>query len=189
MQLILGILIGLAALGAQANESPFNAYRVFLDKGQVPGGCSTSDSSHFRNRAYVFRGWMHRDAPLVLREGKALELNDLGKAEWETELVQQSVVAVDGRPAVMLRFLAIHVGGTGSWGTVMIGTCNDRQLTVMFEAESLGLGDVAFTNDQDLVVKRAVWSRSDAHCCPSREAEERYRWDHNTGHFVRIGAR
>ena len=109
-------------------------------------------------------------------------------AEWETELVPQSVVAVDGRPAVMLRFLAIHVGGTGSWGTVMIGTCNDRQLTVVFEAESQGLSDVAFTNDQDLVVRRAVWSTSDAHCCPSREAEERYRWDHNTGHFVRIGA-
>ena len=56
VQIILGVLIGLVALGAQADESPFNTYRVFLDKGHLPGGCSTSDTRHFRNRAYSFRG-------------------------------------------------------------------------------------------------------------------------------------
>jgi hypothetical protein len=189
MQITLSALIGLVVVGAQTTGSPFNTYRVFLDRAQMPGSCSVTDTEHFRNRGYLFRGWMHRDTPLVLRDGKALELNELGRPEWETELVRQSVVSVDGQSAVMLRLLANHVGGTGSGGTVLIGTCNDRQLTVVFEAESQGLSDATFTADQDLVVRRAVWSTSDAHCCPSGKAEERYRWDPVTGRFVRIGTR
>ena len=183
MQFTLPMLLGLV-LVAQASESPFNRYSVFLDLASSPGGCSAADTEHFRNRAYSFRGWRHTETPLRLREGKATELNVLGTPEWETDLVRQSVVEVGGRPAVMLRFLAIHTGGTGSWGTVLIGTCNERQLTVVFEAESLGLTDAAFTADEVLVVKRLVWTPSDAHCCPSGTAEERYRWDPEAGRFV-----
>jgi len=189
MHIALGVLISLIGLGVQTTRSPFNTYRVFLDRAQMPGGCSVTDTGHFRNRSYVFRGWMHRDPPLALRDGKARELNELGKPEWDTELVRQTVVSVGGQSAVMLRFFANHVGGTGSWGMVLIGTCNDRQLTVVFEAESQGLGDITFTADQDLMVRRAVWSTSDAHCCPSGKAEERYRWDRMTGRFVQIGPR
>jgi hypothetical protein len=189
MHIALGVLIGLVVLGAQTTRSPFNTYRVFLDRAQMPGGCSITDTAHFRNRSYVFRGSMHRDTPLALRDGKARELNELRKPEWETELVRQSVVSVGGQSAVMLRFLANHVGGTGSWGMVLIGTCNDRQLTVVFEAESQGLSDITFTAEQDLVVSRAMWTTSDAHCCPSGKAEERYRWDRNTGRFVHVGPR
>lgn len=173
MRIITSVIMTIVALGAQVPESAFNSYRVFLDSAQIPGGCSTIDTDHFRNRGYLFRGW--RDTPLVLRDGTALELNELGKPEWKTELVRESVVSAGGQSAVMLRFLADHVGGTGSWGTVLIGTCSDRQLTVVFEAESLGLSDVAFTDDETLVVRRAVWSASDAHCCPSGQSEERYR--------------
>jgi hypothetical protein len=189
MQILLSVLISLAMLGAQTTGSVFNSYAVFLDKYQMPGGCSITDTEHFRNRAYLFRGWMHSQTPLVLRDGKALELNELGRPEWETELVQQSVVAIGDQSAVMLRFLADHVGGTGSWGTVLIGTCSALQLTVVFEAESQGLNETAFTSDQDLVVGRAVWSESDAHASPSGEAEERYRWDRNMGRFVLVGGR
>jgi hypothetical protein len=188
MQIILSVFITLVALGAQTTESSFNSYAVFLDKAEMRGGCSVRDSEHFRNRAYVFRGWMHNDTPLVLRDGKALELNVLGRPEWETELVRQSVVTVGGQSAVMLQFVMDHVGSTGSWGKVVIGTCNPRQLTVVFEAEGEGLSGTAFTADQDLVVKRAVWSASDAHASPSGKAEEWYRWDRNRGDFVRIGA-
>lgn len=188
MQIIPGVLVSLVALGAQATGSSFNAYAVFLDKAEMGRGCSVRDSTQFRNRAYQFRGWMHRDTPLVLRDGRALELNALGTAEWETKLVQHTVVAVGGQSAVMLRFVANHVGGTGSWRTVLIATCDDRQLNVVFEAEGQGLRDIAITADEVLVVKRVVWSRSDAHCCPSGEAEEQYRWDRNSGRFVRIGA-
>ena len=86
------------------------------------GGCSVTDAEHFRNRAYSFRGWMHREARLVLRNGKALERNDVGAREWETELLRHSVVSLGGQSAVMLRFFADHVGGTGSFGTVLIAT-------------------------------------------------------------------
>lgn len=189
MEIVLTLLISLVPLRTQSTESPFNTYVVFLEKAHSPGRCAVADSEHFRNRSYSFRGSMRRDTPLVLRNGKALELNALGRPEWETELVQQSIVAVGRQSAVMLRFLVNHVSGSGSWGTVVIGTCDHRELTVLFEAESQGLSDVALKTDGILVVKRAVWSRSDAHCCPSSEAEERYRWDPASEHFVHVAAR
>ena len=188
MPIIPAVLISLIAFGAQATGSSVDPYAVFLDKAVMRGGCSVRDGKQFRNRAYQFRGRMHGDT-LVLRDGKALELDALGKPDWETELVQQTVVALGSQSAVMLRFVANHVGGSGSWVTVLIGTCSDRQLTVVFEAESQGLGDVALTTGGVLVVKRAVWSASDAQCCPSGKAEEQYRWDRDSGRFVRIGAR
>jgi hypothetical protein len=47
--------------------------------------------------------------------------------------------------------------------------------------------DASFTGvDQDLTVSRWIWSSTDAHCCPSKEAEERYRWGPG-GRFVRVG--
>ena len=183
------LLITAVAVGAQTTGSPFNTYAVFLDRAQVPGGCSVTDTEHFRNRAYAFRGWMRRDTPLVLRDGKALERNDVGTGEWETELVRQSVVTLGGQSAVMLQFFANHVGGSGSFGTVLIAICSDQQLTVVFEAESEGLKEAAFTVNQDLVVSRAVWSATDAHCCPGGQAEERYSWDRNTNRFARVAAR
>ena len=188
MPIIPGVLISLIAFGAQATGSSVDPYAVFLDKAELRGGCSVRDGKQFRNRAYQFRGRMHGET-LVFRDGKALELDALGKPEWETELVQHTVVAVGSQSAILLRFVANHLSGSGSWGTVLIGTCSDRQLTVVFEAESLGLGDVAVNADGVVVVKRLVWSGSDAHCCPSGKAEEQYRWDRNSRRFVRIEAR
>ena len=187
--MILSVLISAVLAGAQTTGSPFNTDAVFLDRSRIPGGCSVTDTEHFRNRAYSFRGWMHRDAPLVLRGGKALERNDVGTPEWETELVRHSVVTLGGQSAVMLRFFANHVGGSGSFGTVLIATCSDQQLTVVFEAESQGLKDAFFATNEELVVSRAVWSATDAHCCPGGQAEERYRWDRNANRFSRVAAR
>lgn len=188
MQIIAAVFLGLVAIGTQATGSPFNTYDTFLDKAQMRGGCSVSDSKAFRNRGYQFRGRRRGEGPLVLHDGKALELNELGTREWETELLQQSVVAIGGQSAVMLRFISIHVGGTGSWGNALIVTCDDRQLTVVFEAEGHGLRDIAVTKDGVVVVKRYVWSTSDGHCCPSGEAEERYRWDRRSRRFVHMSA-
>jgi hypothetical protein len=166
MRALLSVLVGFV-LDAQTIDSPFNSYKVFLEPARMTGGCSVANAEQFGNRAYLFRGWRHSRTPLVLRNGKAIELNVLGRPEWESELVRHAVVSVGGQPAVLLRFFENHVGGTGSWGTVLIGTCDDRRLTIVFEAESQGLGEIVFTANEELVVGRAVWLRSDAHCCPS----------------------
>ena len=185
MALVLSLLISCFLPDLQRVESPSDSYIAFLEPARMPGGCSIQDAEHFRNRAYVFRG-KHDVAKLVLRDGKARELNVLGTPEWDTELVRQSAIAIGVQSAVLLQFFINHMSGTGSWGKVLIGTCNDRQLTVLFEAEAQGLGETAFTNNQDLVIKRSVWSMSDAQCCPGGKVEERYRWDRKTGRFVRI---
>jgi len=190
MRCMLGVLISLVALGAQrSEESPFNMQAVFLNRTAMRGGCSVTNSQQFRNRAYRFRGWMPSEAPLVLRDGKALTLNQLGKPEWETELEQHSVVTVGAKAAAMLRFFGNHLGGSGSWGIVLIGTCSARQLDVVFEADIEGLTEVAIGTDEVLVLKYFVWSKADAHCCPSGKAEDHYRWDRPRGRFVRVATR
>ena len=79
---------------------------------------------------------------------------------------------------------ADHVHGSGGATHVMVAECRDRQLVVLFEASGEGVRDASFATNGKLTVRRWVWSSTDAHCCPGKEAEERYDWS-RTGRFVR----
>lgn len=77
----------------------------------------------------------------------------------------------------------VLVNGVGRAAHVLVAACRDRRLIVLFEAGGEGLRDAAFAR-RELTVMRWVWSPADGHCCPGKEAEERYRWARN-GRFVR----
>ena len=180
------IVVGLALLAGGTQPSPFNSYRVFLSPRTLPGACSSDDPKELRNRTYTFRSDIYpSDSPLTLRDGEAVERNMFGTSEWETSLTRADRVNVDGREAVLLLIAADHVNGTGRAAHVLVTRCRDGQLVVLFEAGGEGVRDASFGETHELTVTRWVWSSNDAHCCPGREAEERYKWG-RTGRFVRV---
>jgi hypothetical protein len=82
---------------------------------------------------------------------------------------------------------ALHVHGTGEFTHVLVVECRNRQLTVWFEAGGEGIRASSLdAAAQELSIVRWIWSPSDAHCCPSKEDHERYRWDRGAERFVRI---
>lgn len=168
-------------------DSPFNSYAAFLSPRELPGTCTSGDLEQFRNRTYAFRrddGYPADDL-VRLTDGKFIEMNPLGTPEWETSLVSAESVSVAGGNAVLLVIGAVHLNGTGSSTHVLLAQCRDRKLVVLFEAVGEGVRDVTFTANRGLRVKRWLWSSTDAHCCPSKEAEERYRWSGRAGRFER----
>jgi hypothetical protein len=180
------IMFGIALLTATTPESPFNSYDVFLSPRTMAGACSSGDLEGFRNRTYTFRSRIYPSGnPLTLRDGQVVERNLFGTPEWATSLARADRVNVDGRPAVLLMIAAEHVNGTGSATHVLVAECRAQQLVVLFEASGEGVRDASFATSHKLTVMRWVWSSTDAHCCPSKEAEERYGWS-RTGRFVRV---
>jgi len=179
------IVFGLALLTGTTQRSPFNSYQVFLSPRTLPGACS-SDLNEFRNRTYTFRSGIYpSDSPLTLHDGEAVERNMFGTPEWETSLARADRVNVDGMEAVLLVIGANHVNGTGGATHVMVTRCRDGQLVVLFEASGEGVRDASFGTTFELTVTRWVWSSNDGHCCPSKEAEERYKWG-RARRFVRV---
>jgi hypothetical protein len=180
------ICLGLALFLAPAAQSPFNSYAVFLSPRQLPGTCADEDLEQFRNRTYTFRSDIYPGKPITLRNGKVIERNPLGTPEWETSLTAAEPLKIASRQATLLIIGSNHVHGSGGATHVLVVECRKRALIVWFEASGEGVRDASFTaGDQDLTVSRWIWSSTDAHCCPSKEAEERYRWRPG-GRFVRV---
>jgi len=180
------ILLSLVLLQAIAAQSPFGSYEVLLSPRTLPDTCAAEDRDQFRNRTYTFgsRG----GSSVTLHNGKAVELNPLGTPEWETSLVSVEPVKLGTREATLLVIGSLHVHGTGEFTHVLVVECRNRQLTVWFEAGGEGIRASSLdAAAQELSIERWIWSPSDAHCCPSKEGQERYRWRLGAGGFERIG--
>ena len=172
-----------ALVSAFSPQSPFNSYEVFLTSRNMPGACTGQDRDQFRNRSYSFLG--NSGQSLTLRDGKHIQ-SPLGTPEFETSLETAVPLNAAGRLATLLIIRSQHVHVLGGTTYVLVVECRKRQLVVWFEASGEGIRDATFTEaDQTLSVSRWIWSDSDAHCCPSMEAEERYRWGPR-GPFVRV---
>jgi hypothetical protein len=181
------ISLGIAVVSTMPPQSPFNSYNVFLTPRKLPGTCAGHDREQFKNRTYTFGGDVYpSSASLTLRDGEFVERNPFGTVEWETSLVSVEPLKVAGRQATLLVIGSNHVNGSGGATHVLVVDCRNRELMVWFEAGGEGIRDASFTEaDQNLRVSRWVWSRTDAHCCPSGKAEEHYRWRPG-GPFVRV---
>jgi hypothetical protein len=177
---------GVALLAATSLPSPFNSYEVFLAPRTMAGACSPGDPEQFRNRTYSFRGNRPPHAPLKLRDGRAIERNMFGTIEWESALVTADPFAVAGRPAVLLVVGVNHVHGSGGASHVIVAECRARRLVVLFEAGGEGIQDASFSPSGQLTVTRWIWAADDAHCCPGKQADERYVWG-RAGRFVAAG--
>jgi hypothetical protein len=183
------IFLSLVLFQATAEQSPFSSYEVFLSPRKLPGTCAGEDLDQFRNRTYTFRSRVYPSAHgVTLHNGKVVERNPLGTAEWETSLVEVEPVKVETGMRTLLIIGANHVHGTGGATHVLVVECRNRELTVWFEAGGEGVRDASFESaDQELSVNRWIWSPTDAHCCPSKESQERYQWRRSAGRFVPVG--
>jgi hypothetical protein len=183
------IFLSLVLFQAPAGQSPFNSYEVFLTPRKLGGTCAGEDPDQFRNRTYTFRSHVYpAEHGVTLHDGEVVERNLLGTAEWETSLVAVEPVKVETRMRTLLIIGANHVNGTGGATHVLVVECRNRELTVWFEAGGEGIRDASFeAAGQELSVSRWIWSPTDAHCCPGREGQERYRWRRSAARFVRVG--
>jgi hypothetical protein len=170
---------------AQPSESSFNSYDVFLSPRTLPGACASASAEELRNRTYTFRSPPF-DSPVTLSGGKLIERNILGTPEWEISLVSAEAINVAGRRAVLAVVGFEHVNGTGGASHVFVAECRKQRLFVLFEAGGEGVREATFLPERGLTVIRWLWSPTDGHCCPSKEVEERYRWDRATNRFVRV---
>ena len=179
------LLVALAFSFAPPTESEFNSYDVFLSSTVVRGGCSSRSPESFRNRTYTLRTNHVYPflTPVVLQDGRFVE-NFFGRPEWETSLALAQPIQIARRAVVLLMLKSVHVAGTGSAGHVLVVDCHDETMTVLFEASGEGVTDASET-DGELKVTRFFWSARDAHCCPSRIVDERYRW--SGGRFAHVG--
>ncbi len=182
------IFLSLVLFQATAEQSPFNSYEVFLSPRKLPGPCAGQEPDQFRNRSYTFSGNVYPSGQSVtLRNGKFVERNPLGTAEWETSLITVEPVKAETGMRTLLIIGADHVHGTGGATHVLVVECRNRELTLWFEAGGEGIRDASFeASNQELSVNRWIWSPADAHCCPSKEGQERYQWRRGAGRFVRV---
>jgi hypothetical protein len=182
------IILSVMLFVFSASDSPFNSYAVFLSPRKLPDACASGSVEEFRNRTYTFRSdkVYPFGTPVTLSDGKLIERNLFGTPEWETSLVSSEGVSVAGRDAVLLVVGADHVNGSGGASHVLVVECREQKLFVLFEASGEGLREAAFVPHHGLTVTRWVWTSTDAHCCPSKEAEERYDWKRAAGRFVRV---
>lgn len=179
------IFFAVASIVSTPPESPVNSYHVFLAPRQIAAACSSRDVEDFRNRTYTFRSDIYPfRSQLTLRDGRAVERSPFGKPEWETTLTKADTFRLDDRPLVLLVVTADHVGGTGRASHVLVAECRNGRLIVLFEAGGLGIREAALSTSRGLSVTRSVWSSTDAHCCPSKEVEERYLW--KGGRFAHV---
>jgi hypothetical protein len=184
------ILLSLALFQKPTEQSPFSSYEVFLTPRKLPGGCTGEDPAQFQNRAYTFRSRVYPFGHAVtLHDGKAVERDPLGIAEWETSVDAVKRLKVETGLRALLIIAANHVHGSGGATHVLVVECRNRELTVWFEAGGEGVRAASFeAADQELSVSRWIWSPADAHCCPSKEGKERYRWRPGAARFVRVGS-
>ena len=183
------IFLSLVLFQVTTEQSPFSSYQVFLSPRKLPGACAGEHPDQLRNRTYTFLSSVYPSGhALTLHDGKAIERNPLGTVEWETSLVAVEPMKIETRRGTLLTIGANHVHGTGGATHVLVVECRNRELTVWFEAGGEGVREASFeAADQELSVSRWIWSPADAHCCPSKEGQERFRWRPRAARFVRVG--
>lgn len=69
-----------------------------------------------------------------------------------------------------------HLTGTGDWHYVMAFGCRNGLLVSIFQYGSEGV-ELRHLSGQRLDLYQAVWTKDDAHCCPSGHVDIVYKWD------------
>src|SRR5262249_12109603 len=96
-----------------------------------------------------------------------------GKIEWTMEIEKQEPILLAGEHAMLLRFFANHVGGTGSVVHVLVVRCEEQGLQVVFEAGGERIEESYSGNNQIQIT----------HVVANRESVERYSWNASRGRF------
>lgn len=96
--------------------------------------------------------------------------------DWGLNLLADRLEHPD--PSTWIRVVVVdknHLTGTGDWQYVIAFDCKGGSLTSLFQfgQEGVMLKDVT---DQTLELYQAIWDKDDAHCCPSRHMDLKYKW-------------
>jgi hypothetical protein len=97
--------------------------------------------------------------------------------DWGLQLIADRLAHPD--PSTWIRVIVVdkdHLTGTGDWRYVMVFGCRNGSLVSIFQYGSEGV-ELKHLSDQRLDLYQAVWTKDDAHCCPSRHVDIVYRWD------------
>jgi hypothetical protein len=186
-RVVLTTILGIASLGSETPDSPFNVYSVHREPVVLRAPCEATASARLLDFTHRFRGEAYPRGPLSIRDGRHTE-RMFGNVEWETSVAQEPI-ELDGRTARLMYVFSNHVGGSGSAAHLLVLRCRRGRWQVIFEAggaihPSPGRG-YAFS-DHGLRVNHFVWLPDDAHCCPSREVVEVYRWRAKRGRFTLV---
>ena len=92
-----------------------------------------------------------------------------GNPEGRVKIVEDSAVDVTRGPTI--RFLTIgweHLPGPGAFAVLLGFACQDGRLKKIFQFSADGVEKFELGPGNQLIIKQAIWSESDGHCCPSQ---------------------
>ena len=165
--------------------------------------CTDISSVDFRNRVIVarraarpvFYGVFNGpapDGPIRLSNGHFYDWDGAPRTsnrntapDWLTEIDRDLVVHPPQSSGVrVLSLVRTHLTGTGSFTYIFGFTCQNGDVTKVFEASGQGLKLRTIT-DSAMVVDVAVWAERDVHASPSRVVSLHYVWSPRLKRYVR----
>ena len=106
--------------------------------------------------------------------------------DWQINLDSDQTIHPD--PATWVRVLVLnrdHLTGTGNWFYVVVFECEREHITRIFQFSSEGVS-LKYLDEKALVLGLDIWTRDDAHCCPSQHNELIYQWNAQEHRYHRI---
>ena len=155
--MLIGILVAFALVSQRA---AVGSYAVHLEPNTTRAACRTLNPSDLGNLAYPFRAAVYPGQRLVQFKGGRYEDRweiSGGKVEWTMEIEKQEPILEAGERAVLLRFFANHLGGSGSFSHVLVVRCKDQRLQVVFEAGGEGV-DSSYLGNNEIQITHPVWT-------------------------------
>lgn len=120
-------------------------------------------------------------APLSDKERVEL----MGQPDWKITLEQDNLLHPAGSAGVRVLVLhQVHLTGTGAFTYVFAFGCKGGKVRKIFEASGESV-QLERATDGGLDLSAAIWSKGNAHCCPSGAARVHYEWSAALGRFVR----
>jgi hypothetical protein len=189
---MLAAWLGVLLVGSVAAQQPLSGgYAAHVAQRTLPGSCETIRAPHFGDMTYRFLGTVYPfTSTLPFRNGRFEDRRGLevlgdpsgGPAEWETTLTPPEAITIGRTPAMLLRFFANHLRGSGSASQVLVLRCRAKRLEVVFEAGGEGVS-ASYQTGGELRVDHPVWRLGDSHAGPSLIVEESFAWDSRADRF------
>ena len=183
----MNLFLAFVLLGQLPLTSSFNSYAAHLEPHVTSNACRIHDPKYLGNITYEFRAMAYPGQRAVpFKDGRYVERASNGRdIEWSTELERQDAIELAGNPAVLLAFLANHVGGSGSASHVLIMRCRGKRLETVFEVGGEGVR-FTYSAPSDLEISHPLWRQADSHASPSQLIVEQYRWEPTRDQFVLV---
>jgi hypothetical protein len=110
---------------------------------------------------------------------------DPKKCDWEWTIHEGRILTPEpGKQVRMIVLNANHKTGSGAWDYLIFFGCKGGKVAELSENKYLYGCKVTFRNEQEFFVTSGFWLKNDSPCCPSREKQETFRWNPQSGVYV-----